>query len=503
MAPKASVVASSPQMLRRPYSPAGSTSPAGNTSPPSSPAGNTSPPSRQMPISSPAGSSTSQKSSAKKRTATSPAGNIACGPKKVKDSACIGMLINARTEMMALGQARLIVALKERLDSDIEFAGMCNTLMERIDRSKVARVALHRNDRYLSDLKIWLMTMIFDRSLNCEGIDCDWSSVKKSFVKDLFEFLMQNYDFKTELPLKEGRVEAYCLLLTVLIICSPVYSTVILYLKRHFTTCTIDSPLLTPEVWNHRLGQWQFVGDCEVEGLPCFTAIRHRRTGVDVALPLGMRIPKAHTYGDKPDVCLEKNSSTASARVKIHSSGIVLPLCTAATSNLLQEEQKTSLCTVEEFKMLERLTTDKEFSMSQFLRSCRNDALRAHWDAQATRLRVQDVWRRLSTLHDGSGFEHMIEPAVDEEIDAAIDAAILEPAVIQDVAIIEPAVEEEIDAAIDAAILDDDDAAAVAAPDAAAVAAPEDDDADPNAAAVATLMAAAGLPGQTSTAEAL
>ena len=109
------------------------------------------------------------------------------------------MLINARTEMMALGQARLIVALKERLDSDIEFAGMCNTLMERIDRSKVARVALHRNDRYLSDLKIWLMTMIFDRSLNCEGIDCDWSSVKKSFVKDLFEFLMQNYDFKTHM----------------------------------------------------------------------------------------------------------------------------------------------------------------------------------------------------------------------------------------------------------------------------------------------------------------
>ena len=174
MAPKASVVASSPQMLRRPYSPAGSTSPAGNTSPPSSPAGNTSPPSRQMPISSPAGSSTSQKSSAKKRTATSPAGAVT-GPKQVKDSACIGMLINARTRMVALGQARLIVALKERLDSDSECAGMCNTLMERIDRSKVARVALHRNDRYLSDIKIWLMTMIFDRSLNCEGIDCGWT----------------------------------------------------------------------------------------------------------------------------------------------------------------------------------------------------------------------------------------------------------------------------------------------------------------------------------------
>ena len=124
--------------------------------------------------------------------------------------------------------------------------------------------------------------------------------------------------------------------------------------------------------------------------------------------------------------------------------------------------------------MLERLATDKEFSMSQFLRSCRNDALRAHWDARATRLHVQDVWRRLSILHDGSGFDDMIEPAVEEEIDAAIDAAILV----------------------------DDDAAAVAAPDAAAVAAPEDDDdADPNAAAVATLMAEAGLPGQTSTAE--
>ena len=115
-----------------------------------------------------------------------------------------------------------------------------------------------------------------------------------------------DYDFKTELPLKEGKAEAYVLLITVLIICSPVYSVVILYLKRHFETCTIAQPLLTPEVWNHRLGQWMFVGDCEVEGLPCFTAIRHRRTGVDVSLPLGMRIPKAHTYGERPDVCLEQ-----------------------------------------------------------------------------------------------------------------------------------------------------------------------------------------------------
>ena len=75
---------------------------------------------------------------------------------------------------------------------------------------------------------------------------------------------------------------------------------------------------------------------------------------------------------------------------------------------------------------------------------------------------------------------------------------------IQDVAIIEPAVEEAIDAAIDAAILDDDDEE-IKAPedDDEENKAPEDDDADPNAAAVATLVAAAGLPGQTSTAEAL
>ena len=103
--------------------------------------------------------------------------------------------------MVAAANARLIIALKERLDNDTEFAGMRNTLMERTDRSRQARVVLHRNGKYLGDLNMLLKIMIFDRSLNCEGIDVDWSSVRKSFVKDHFEFLMQEYDFKTELPL--------------------------------------------------------------------------------------------------------------------------------------------------------------------------------------------------------------------------------------------------------------------------------------------------------------
>ena len=87
-----------------------------------------------------------------------------------------------------------------------------------------------------------------------------------------------------------------------------------------------NTACLTTEVWRHQIAMWKLPNEVERDGVICFVGVTHRRSAVTLPLYFSMAVPKTSTVGLRPDAYIDHNSTTAGAKLKIVSSGVVVPL---------------------------------------------------------------------------------------------------------------------------------------------------------------------------------
>ena len=327
--------------------------------------------------------------------------------KKLKDSAASAALIAARHELEHKAQNVQIAAIVERLRAEPALANSIMGMIEQAEAAQSSRCFLDRNKKDIASLPDWFRKMMLHAVFLgdfTEDKNSPFHKVKQTDLNNLTEWLLES-ESSMKLPKKNAAVAPMLLCIALYMISRNHWFMFSEYLKKwqELKSETSGKPalaLMTREIWTHTIGDWFL--SMQKDGN--FTGVCHRRTQTHLPLPFGIAIPVASTHGQRPDCFIDSNSSTFSAKLRIASSSLTLPLAPLATSGasrivLTPEGSSTpELCTAQEWILLEQLCEDVSFSPARFLREAAKARRNGKTGAQIWAM-VGDTCSPTLTLH--------------------------------------------------------------------------------------------------------